>query len=283
MQCLIVSGRSGSGKSNTLQVLEDLGFYCVDNIPVSLLPALEAQISHHLDKVAVSIDARNISVDVSRFKEILKLLKSPRRNWEVIYLDADDATLLKRFSETRRRHPLTTQDISLDEAIKQEQSLLEPLASIADLKIDTRNLSIHQLRDQLTASLLDKPSDKMTVLFQSFGYKYGIPLDADFVFDVRTLPNPHWEPELRGLTGKDQPIIDFLSSNPKVQQMLLQLQNFLDTWIPEIATDNRNYLTVAIGCTGGQHRSVFITEQLQQRYKTTMPYRIQARHRELAL
>ena len=283
MQCVIVSGRSGSGKSHTLQVFEDLGFYCVDNIPVSLLPALEAQIHHHLDKVAVSIDARNISVDVTRFHEILKLLKSPRRNWEVIYLDADDATLLKRFSETRRRHPLTTNEISLEEALKQEKALLEPLASMAEMMIDTRNLSIHQLRDKLSAILLDKPSDSLTVLLQSFGYKHGLPLDADFVFDVRTLPNPHWEPTLRDFTGLDQPIIDFLAGKEKVQQMLLQITQFLDTWIPEIAKDNRNYLTIAIGCTGGRHRSVYITELLQQHYKNTTPHRIQARHRELDL
>lgn len=281
MDCLIVSGRSGSGKSYTLQVLEDLGFYCVDNIPVSLLPALEAQIHHRMDKVAVSIDARNISVDVTRFQEILKLIKSPRRNWEIIYLDADDATLLKRFSETRRRHPLTTQETSLEEALTQEKAMLEPLASMADLMIDTRNLSIHQLRDKLSASLLDKPKDSLTLLFHSFGYKFGIPLDADFVFDVRTLPNPHWEPELRELTGKDQPIKDFLSEKAKVQQMLKQMTAFLDTWVPEIAKDNRNYLTVAIGCTGGKHRSVFITETLQQHFQQTTPYRIQARHREL--
>lgn len=281
MRCIIVSGRSGSGKSITLRLLEDLGFYCVDNLPISLLPALEAQIHQPLENVAVSIDARNISVDIVRFKEILKLVKRPTRNWEIIYLDADEATLLKRFSETRRKHPLTNAQTSLGEAIQAEKEMLEPIASMADITIDTRHLNMHQLRHTLVERLIDKKQGQMAILFQSFGFKYGLPLDTDFVFDSRTLPNPYWDPTLREFSGLDEPIIKFLNQQPKVQQMVGDLTRFLNTWIPQVAQDHRHYLTISIGCTGGKHRSVYLTESLAHHFNQSGEYQIQCRHRDL--
>lgn len=282
MKRIIVSGRSGSGKSVCLRLLEDIGFYCVDNLPISLLPALEAQMVHQHENLAVSIDSRNLSVNYNRYKEILDLLKQPQHAWEIIYFDANNSTLIKRFSETKRKHPLTNTNlnITLKEALAHEKQLLEPIADKADLIIDTRNLNTNQLRKELTERILKRPQDKLSILIQSFGYKYGLPLDADFIFDARTLPNPYWVPELRDFTGRCPPVIEFLNTKLHAKKMLSELRRFLRIWLPHFEKDSRCYLTIAIGCTGGKHRSVFLTEQLTKLFINS-DYHIQLRHRDL--
>lgn len=278
---VIVSGRSGSGKSTALHVLEDAGFYCIDNIPAVLLPQLLEQCAGEdsIARTAVSIDARNMPGSLSRFGEIIGGLPAGFAV-EVIYLDADDATLIKRFSETRRRHPLSNRGMPLAEALAAERTLLAPIAERAARTIDTRGMSLHDLRDLITKTVLAQPSSGMAVLFESFGFKGGIPLDADLVFDLRSLPNPHWYPELRHLTGRDAPVAQFLAGNPEVEEMLEDIGSFLDRWLPRYAASNRSYTTVAIGCTGGRHRSVYAAERLLARFATHFPG-ARLRHREL--
>lgn len=284
MKLVIVSGLSGAGKTIALHSLEDIGFYCVDNLPVALLPAFAkqaAQFSTDLENIAVGVDART-----AIFHDMPALLQTVTETaipYEILFLEADDTVLIKRFSETRRKHPLTSLNVSLAEAIKRERQLLDPLVSQADVRINTSFTHVHQLRDliQLRVGLrVKKPG--LTLLFQSFGFKYGIPSDADFIFDVRCLPNPHWEVELRKLTGCDQAVIYFLQKEPKVQQMLEHIIYFLETWIPQFAAEDRSYLTIALGCTGGQHRSVYLAEQLARHFK---PQReeVLVRHRELGI
>lgn len=278
---VIVSGRSGSGKSTALHVLEDAGFYCIDNIPAVLLPQLLEQCSGEdsLTRTAVSIDARNVPGSLSRFGEIIASLPSGIAV-EVIYLDADDATLIKRFSETRRRHPLSNRGMPLAEALAAERALLAPIAERAARTIDTRGMSLHDLRDLVTKTVLAQPASGMAVLFESFGFKGGIPLDADLVFDLRSLPNPHWYPELRHLTGRDAPVTAFLGGNTEVEEMLADISSFLARWLPRYAASNRSYTTIAIGCTGGRHRSVYAAERLFAQFAPQYPG-ARLLHREL--
>lgn len=282
MQLIIVSGRSGSGKSSTLHVLEDLGFYCIDNLPIILLPALVEKTHHEerLSKVAVSIDARNLAVSFNDIESILHDLPSAEYSLSVLYLDAQDDILLKRFSATRRKHPLTTNNVSLAEAIKQERDLLDPIVNMADLVLDTSNMSLHDMRRLIRVRVAEKYDNDTAILFESFGFKHGTPIDTDYVFDVRNLPNPYWIDDLRGFTGQQQPVIDFLSSYEVVKQMLSSITVFLEQWLPSFADAGRSYVTIAIGCTGGQHRSVYISEQLKAHFSQHFN-NVQIRHREL--
>ena len=280
MKRIIVSGRSGSGKTVALRALEDQGFYCVDNIPIKLIPALMDQIDSHYPGLAIGIDARNVTHTVEEFDSLIQKIKESQLEFEVIFIDANDATLLKRFSETRRRHPLTTEGYSLSEAITLEKERLEPVTRYAQLVIDTTSKSPHELCEVVVERVLGDRTSHLSLLFESFGFKNGAPNDADFVFDARCLPNPYWDEKLRPFRGKDQPIIDFLEAQPTAQEFYWQLKIFLETWIPRFEEDNRNYLTVAIGCTGGHHRSVYIAEKLAKNFSAHYP-EVQIRHREL--
>lgn len=280
MRLVIISGRSGSGKTLALHALEDLGFYCIDNLPITLLAGLESHIGNLQPLVAVSIDARNLSNQIMQFKEIMAELSTQGFNREILYLDASDNTLLKRFSETRRRHPLTNENTSLREAIRKEKELLTPIASLADLTIDTGPLNRQALYELVKGRVAAHQGSRLQVLLQSFGYKQGLPPDADFVFDLRCLPNPYWEPELRELSGKDEAVIQFLSSKSEVTKLENDILDFLSTWIPLFEADHRSYVTIALGCTGGQHRSVYLTENLAKRLRKKIS-NVQIRHREL--
>ncbi len=285
MRLVIVSGRSGSGKSTALDVLEDNGFYCIDNLPAGLLPELADRALIHTELaeplVAVSIDARNLPSHLSRFPQLLEEVRHKHIQCDVLFLDADEDTLLKRFSETRRRHPLTSADRSLAEAIGVESDLLSPIADLADLKINTTHLNLYQLRDTLKLRLLDKPEAGTAFLLESFGFKRGMPTDADLVFDVRCLPNPYWKPELREHSGLEQPVIEYLAAQPDVEDMFQDISQYLLKWLPRFAASNRAYVTVAIGCTGGHHRSVYLTERLGKLLQGTLR-NVQVRHRDLS-
>ncbi|TQV72876.1 RNase adapter RapZ [Aliikangiella marina] len=281
MKRIIVSGRSGSGKTVALRALEDQGFYCVDNIPIKLIPALLEQIDTHYPGLAIGVDARNVTHTVEEFDKLIQQITASKLDLDVIFIDANDATLLKRFSETRRRHPLTSEGLSLAEAIQKEKQRLEPVTRYAQLVIDTTSKSPHELCQVIMQRVLGDESSHLSLLFTSFGFKNGAPNDADFVFDARCLPNPYWEESLRPFTGKDQPIVEYLESQPHAQEFYWQLKIFLQTWIPRFEEDNRNYLTVAIGCTGGQHRSVYLAEKLAANFKQLYP-NTQIRHREMS-
>lgn len=280
MAIVILSGRSGSGKSVALRALEDQGFYCVDNIPVSLLPELIAKTIHHHPDLAFSIDARNASDELARFEQVYRQIETAYRKPTIIYCDADDNTLIKRFSETRRRHPLTGIGLSLNEAILRERDLLSPIAIHADLLIDTTMLAANKLREMVLDRVLGREGAQMDLLFESFGYKAGVPVDADYVFDARCLPNPYWDLQLRPFSGLDSPVAEFFGQHPRVEEFIWQVRIFLDTWIPRFEQDNRSYLTVAIGCTGGQHRSVYVAERLAAHFRESHPP-TQVRHRDL--
>lgn len=280
---VIVSGRSGSGKSTALHVLEDTGFYCVDNLPALLLPELLEQAQEiagsAITRMAVSIDARNMSGHLSRFGDILRMLP-PDIATEVIYLDADDATLIRRFSETRRKHPLTRADRPLAEAIEMERRILAPIRREAEVTIDTTRTNVHELRELVRERIAGNASPKAAILLQSFGFKSGVPHDVDFLFDVRCLPNPHWRTDLRPLTGRDPAVVDFLETNAEVGQMRADLIAFFDRWVPRFETDGRSYLTVAFGCTGGQHRSVYMVEAMRRHFEDG-GHSVTVRHRDL--
>lgn len=284
MKLVIISGLSGSGKSIALDTLEDCGYYCIDNLPVALLQdfvdhvMLEYRDTYN--KTAIGIDARNQTEKLADFPNSLKFIRSKGIECEVVYMKADENIILKRYSETRRRHPLTTADRPLREALEIEREVLRPLATQADIVVDTSYTHYHQLRDLLKNRLGEKGKSTLSILFQSFGFKYGIPLDADFVFDARSLPNPYWVPELRGLNGKDQPVVDFLQNEAIVKEYLSDIGDFIGRWAPRFESDNRSYLTIAIGCTGGQHRSVFLVEALSKHFQATTANVI-VRHREL--
>jgi UPF0042 nucleotide-binding protein len=283
MQLVVISGRSGSGKSSALHLFEDEGFYAIDNLPVSLLPQLVEQLrtdTRHNNKVAVCVDARNTTKDLSRFNELLQSLPDDVRI-DVIYLDADDHTLIKRFSETRRRHPLSDEFTTLPEAIAAEKSLLEPIAMVAELNLDTRNINVHELRSTLRERVLGRDAAGLSLMFVSFGYKRGIPVDSDLVFDLRVLPNPHWDPLLRSLTGHDGAVRAFLDEKPEVTEMFTDIYGLLTKWLPQFLAGNRSYLTVSLGCTGGQHRSVYMAERLAKAFSSEFKD-IQVRHRELS-
>lgn len=283
MRLVVVSGRSGSGKSTALHLLEDNGFYCIDNLPAGLLPELARQAQNtdlSLPKVAISIDARNLPSDLKRFPELLKQVRDAGIICDVLFLAATDEVLIKRFSETRRKHPLTDGNLSLGEAIAAELKLLEPIIDLASLKIDTSHLTLYQLRDQLKQRLLSSQNSGPSILIQSFGFKRGVPVDADLVFDVRCLPNPYWKPDLRPFCGKDQPIRDYLEAQPDVQEMYQDIYQYLHKWLPRYAAGERSYMSIAIGCTGGHHRSVYIAERLVQDLSDNFS-NLLIRHRDL--
>lgn len=284
MKLVIVSGLSGSGKTVALHTLEDEDYYCVDNLPLGLIPDFVDSVTNRslqpYEKIAVGIDARSESHDLRRFNEIIEPLREKDIDLEVIYLQAELATLIKRFSDTRRKHPLTTKGLPLSEAIEVERNLLSAVSSDADLFIDTTYTNIHQLRDLIKEQVIKNTDAKLTLLFQSFGFKHGAPTDSDFVFDVRCLPNPHWEPRLRPLTGLDKEVIEFLQTHDEVQEMLDHIEGFMQNWIPRFKQQNRCYLTVSIGCTGGQHRSVFMAQQLYDNFRSSND-NVAIRHREI--
>ncbi len=278
---VIISGRSGSGKSTALNVLEDQGFYCIDNLPATLLPPLIERLLRQqtTSRICVSIDARNIATDLASFTNIISDIDSAQVNTNIIYLDSRNDILVKRFSETRRKHPLSDANTDLAAALVKETHLLEPIAEQADLSVDTSNLTIHQLQDLIRHRVVQAGQD-FALLFQSFAFKHGVPVDGDFVFDVRCLPNPHWQEELRQMTGLDELVIDFLSNNQDVEEMLADIADYLAKWLPRFRENNRSYLTVAIGCTGGQHRSVYMASRLAEMFSNDYA-NVQVRHREL--
>jgi len=275
---LIVSGRSGAGKSSTLHMLEDLGYYCIDNLPVSLLPEIVAKLNaqKNIEMLALGVDVRTPQSDLMQFENILDQLRQ-HGELEVIFLNARDDVLLARYGATRRRHPLTDRYDTIAEALKAEDSLLSGIARHATLTLDTSNLNVHELQHTLSVKM--GQNERMILILESFGYKRGVPLDADFVFDVRHLPNPHWQPELRALTGMDAEVQQFLGANPDVTEMYDDILAFLLKWLPVFAASHRHYLTVAIGCTGGQHRSVYLVNRLADALKAQWP--TQTLHREL--
>lgn len=283
MRLVVVSGRSGSGKSTALHLLEDNGFYCIDNLPAGLLPELAKQASEadlNLPAMAISIDARNLASDLQRFPELLKQVRDAGVQCDVLFLAAGDDVLIKRFSETRRKHPLTDSQRSLAEAIAQELRILEPIIDLATLKIDTSHLNLYQLRDQIKQRLLGSQGSTPSVLIQSFGFKRGVPADADLIFDVRCLPNPYWRPELRSYSGLDEPVREYLSSQPDVEEMYQDIRQFLNKWLPRYAAGERSYMTIAVGCTGGHHRSVYLAERLVNELRASTP-NLLIRHRDL--
>lgn len=285
MKLLIVSGLSGSGKTIALQALEDLGYYCVDNLPVALLPAFAAQVGgtktqRIYENAAVGIDARNISDDLRRFPAILTDIRELGLKVEILFLEADEKTLLMRFSETRRKHPLSSRKVPLVDAMQQERILLQPISAAADLHIDTSHTNVHELRDMIRERVVRESQSPLSLSFLSFGYKHGIPADADFVFDMRCLPNPHWVPRLRALTGTDTDVKTFLDEQTMAGAMFDQIREFLDHWLPAFAAENRSYLTVAVGCTGGHHRSVYMVERLAEYFRQQYD-NVLVRHREL--
>jgi UPF0042 nucleotide-binding protein len=283
MRLVIISGLSGSGKSVALNVLEDAGFYCIDNIPVGLLRSFIKEIQQRqdpdYDQVGVGLDARNLP-DIAQLPGLIDELREAGGDCEVIFLQATDDILLSRFSETRRKHPLTSEDVSLPEAIARERELLGPIIDMADLIIDTSSTTVYDLRDLVRDRVAMRGETALSILIESFGYKHGLPADADFVFDVRCLPNPYWEPKLRPLNGKDKPVRDFLGAEPQAREMVDDIEGFLRSWIPRYQSFQRAYLTIAIGCTGGQHRSVYIAEAVAERLLEAYGP-IQTRHHEL--
>ena len=279
MELILISGLSGSGKSVALNLLEDSGYYCVDNLPVVMLTVLARMLKEEaVRKVAVAIDARS-GHGIELLAAKMASLQESGINLTFLFLYSNEETLLKRYSESRRRHPLATSNQTLAEAIRSERLFLEPISNLGH-RIDTSDLKANALREWVRQFVEAEPGQGLTLMFQSFGFKHGIPLDADLVFDVRCLPNPHYVNELRALTGRDQPVIDFLEAEDAVCQMRDDIARFVGDWLPSYIRDNRNYLTVAIGCTGGQHRSVFLAETLATRFAGQA--RVLVRHRSLA-
>jgi UPF0042 nucleotide-binding protein len=261
---IIVSGRSGGGKSTALNALEDLGYYCIDNLPGAMLPYFGPQISANPDlyrKVALGIDARSRESDLQVVLDWMTSLRDEGFNCKLLFVTADKPVLIKRFSETRRRHPLTGSDMVLPDAIENETELLEPLRRRADQVFDSSNTNIHQLRRQVW-NFVDQPSNGLTIVLQSFAFKLGVPQDVDFMFDARILPNPYWEDDLRELTGKDEAVRLWLETDERVLNMMRDIQNFMNNWLPALQDSQRSYVTIGIGCTGGRHRSVYLAEKL---------------------
>ncbi len=279
MDLILISGLSGSGKSVALHLLEDAGYYCVDNLPVVMLTVLVNMLRDEgIVKVAVAIDARS-GDGITQLNEKIDHLAKDGRRATFLFLYANPETLLKRYSESRRRHPLTTPGQTLEETIAAESRLLAPISTLGH-RIDTSNLKANALREWIRQFIEAAPGSGLTLMFESFGFKHGIPLDADFVFDVRCLPNPHYDHNLRLLTGKDKAVIDFLEGEKDVCRMRDDITRFVANWLPSFIRDNRNYLTVAIGCTGGQHRSVYLAEWLGRQFDGQA--RVLVRHRTLA-
>jgi len=279
MQVILISGLSGSGKSVALNVLEDASYYVVDNLPATLLPQLVAYLRDAgYRRVAVAVDVRS-GANIAALPQQVDQLRAMVDDLRFIFLEARDDALIARFSETRRKHPLAREGVSLEEAIQCERDLLAKVAELGH-RVDTSDLQANTLRAWVKDFVNIAATAGLTLMFQSFGFKYGIPLDADLVFDVRCLPNPHYDPRLRPLTGRDQPVIDFLAGVPEVGRMAEDIRRFVDTWLPAYVRDNRSYLSVAIGCTGGQHRSVYLAEWLAERFRDRV--RVLVRHRSAA-
>ncbi|MEJ2087853.1 MAG: RNase adapter RapZ [Gammaproteobacteria bacterium] len=281
MKLIIISGRSGSGKSTALRALEDAGLNCIDNFPVELLPSLVTNALSDPARAdasyAVCIDAR--SPNLETFPELFVQVDESGIDCEIIFLDALTSTLVKRFSETRRRHPLTNEKTDLLQAIEAEKQLLSNIANLADLVLDTTLMGGGELVELIRKRIAEERNPGISLLFRSFGFKFGVPVDADLVFDIRCLPNPYWVEDLRPLSGHDQPVIDYLASQPLVNEMFDDIVDFLDRWLPRFEDDNRAYMTVAIGCTGGRHRSVYLAERLAETFKGRFGS-VLVRHRE---
>jgi UPF0042 nucleotide-binding protein len=284
VRIVILSGLSGSGKSVALHMLEDLGFYCIDNIPAALLkPFISFTVRSPettYERTAIGLDARNTPAEIASVPQLIGELKRSGLKLEVIFLIAGEDELLRRFAETRRRHPLSTGDIGLREAMALERRLLEPVVSAADLVIDTSRMGVHALREIIHQRVEQRTADRLSITFESFGFKDGIPGDADFVFDARALPNPYWEPGLRNLTGRDPEVRVFLEKHTDVARLIADIARFVRARVPEFQASNRGYLTVAVGCTGGQHRSVYIVDRLAEEFGAELPG-VTARHSAL--
>ena len=282
---IIVTGLSGSGKSVALHTLEDEGFFCIDNLPSHLLSELIDKLlasnSDLYERLAIGIDMRSERASTDNLLKLLNTLRARKdTEVEVLFLDTDRSTLVKRFSETRRKHPLSTQQLPLINAIDEEVRLLDAVKSEAELVVDTSALNLHELREIIGTYLLGKTKVGLALIFQSFGFKHGTPASTDFMFDVRCLPNPHWEPDLRHFTGTEKPIIDFLEAQEDVTNMYNDIQGFVERWLPMYEQENRAYLTVSVGCTGGRHRSVYLVEQLANFFGRQRA-NVSRRHREL--
>ena len=284
MKLLIISGLSGSGKSIALKMLEDMDYFCIDNIPVRLLRSFVTETLESGDQIyqqiAVGLDARNRQANMQTVTSLTEELRSKGLKCELVFLHTDDSVLLKRYNETRHKHPLSHSGLSLEDAIAEERRLLEPVTLAADFIVDTTDTSVHDLREIIREYILGIEKNTLTLQIESFGFKKKTPSNADFVFDVRCLPNPYWEPHLRQLTGKDDAIIKYLEEFDTVKSMLKDITHFLDTWVGEFEKTNRGYLTVAIGCTGGRHRSVYISEKLGQHFRKNFD-RVIVRHNTL--
>ncbi|WP_411860469.1 RNase adapter RapZ [Halioxenophilus sp. WMMB6] len=282
MQLVIISGRSGSGISSALRVLEDAGMTCIDNLPIGLLVHLVSAQSNAGKRYAVTIDTRSNLDQLSNFPQVLKQLKQGCKSVQVIFLDARDDILLRRFSETRRKHPLSSTAIDLKAAIAKESELLQPIYDLADQVIETSGLSLHELRNLIQKWVTGAEHLGMAIQFQSFGFKRGVPAEADFIFDARCLPNPYWQADLKHSSGLDENVEAFLQAEPLVLEMLEDITLYLQKWLPHFAASNRSYITVAIGCTGGQHRSVYLCKQLAARFSAEHTS-VLVRHRDLTL
>jgi len=279
MELVLISGLSGSGKSVALHLLEDAGYYCVDNLPVIMLTILVRMLKEeNIRKVAVAIDARS-GHGIELLPEKLLKLEAEGTQQNFLFLHANDETLLKRYSESRRRHPLASEGQSLAEAIRSEREMLTPISTLGH-RIDTSGLKANALREWVRQFIEAEPGHGLTLMFESFGFKHGIPLDADLVFDVRCLPNPHYVADLRPLTGRDQPVKDYIEASPNAMALLADIRGFVENWLPCFINDHRAYLTVAIGCTGGQHRSVYFAETLAAAFRQRE--QVLVRHRELS-
>jgi RNase adapter protein RapZ len=284
LKLVIVSGLSGAGKTVALKQYEDLDYFCIDNLPLALVgPILRRAARNadsHYEKLAIGVDARESPKEIARFPRYLERLRERGIETRVLFLRADDSVLLRRYSETRRSHPLARGELSLAEAIRAEEQLLAPIASLADATIDTTNKNLHELREEIQSQVPGGGSGKLIVQLESFGFRNGVPDGADFVFDIRCLPNPHWEPTLRKLSGRDPAVAAWFERHPQVQRMIRDLSGFLDRWLPEFRRQDRAYLSVAVGCTGGQHRSVYVVEQIAARLREHFE-QLSVRHREL--
>jgi UPF0042 nucleotide-binding protein len=281
MRVVLVTGISGSGKSIAINVLEDDGYFCIDNLPAKFLQEVIASLQDQgYDRVAVSIDARS-GASVADLKQIIGGLGRVGHDVKVLFLNARTDSLVQRYSETRRRHPLSRAGLGLHEALEQEQRMLAPVANAADLTVDTSRLSVHELRELIRERVVERKEGGPSLLFQSFAYRHGVPDDADFVFDARALPNPYWEPSLRDCTGRDEAVAAFMSRHEEAARFLDDVTGFLERWLPSLVRSNRSYLTVAVGCTGGQHRSVYFAEKLAAHFDGRFG-RALIRHRDLA-
>lgn len=276
MKLIIISGRSGSGKTIALHVLEDLGYNCIDGVPFQLLAQLIDTVDAKNNKIAITLDIRNLPHEADELENLLASLKE-KVEIEIIYIDAITTELIRRYSETRRLHPLSKQKLSLSQALELESELLAPIKKKAALEIDTTTLSVHNLNERMKIYLQGSSKSKLLIIFQSFGFKYAHPEDADYIFDVRFLPNPHWEEKLQKFNGTEQPIINYLESFPVVEQTVNQIENLFHSWLPHLEDNNRNYVTIAIGCTGGKHRSVYLTEKIASRF--SRKYQVQIEHK----